>query len=47
LLFDWQTEKLEAKAPFALIAHHRRRAHRRVHVRKRKLDADGLADEEL
>jgi hypothetical protein len=47
LLFDWQTKKLEAKTPFPLVAHHRRRPHRRVHLRKRKLDADGLADEEL
>jgi len=47
LLFDWQTKKLEAKTPFPLVAHHRRRPYRRVHLRKRKLDADGLADEEL
>jgi hypothetical protein len=47
LLFDGQTEKLEAKAPLTLMAHHRRRPHRRAHVRNKKLDADELADEEL
>jgi hypothetical protein len=47
LLFDGQTEKLEAKAPLTLIAHHRSRPQRRAYVRNKKLDADGLADEEL
>jgi hypothetical protein len=46
-MFDGQTEKLEAKAQFTLIAHHRRGPHWRGHVRKKKLDADGLAREEL
>jgi hypothetical protein len=44
LLFGWHTEKLESEAPFMLIAHHRRCPHRQVHVRNKKLDADGLAD---
>jgi hypothetical protein len=47
LLFDWQTQKLEAKAPFTLVSHYRCRPHRRAHVRNKKLDADRLADLEL
>jgi hypothetical protein len=40
-------EKLEAKAPVTLMAHDRGRAHRRARVRDKKLDSDGLTDEEL
>jgi hypothetical protein len=47
LLFNGQTEKLEAKGLFTLIAHHRRRPHHRAHVRNKKLDPDGLTDDEL
>jgi hypothetical protein len=42
-MIDGQAEKLEAKTQFTLIAHHRRCPHRRAHVGKKKLDADGFA----
>jgi hypothetical protein len=47
-MFDGQTEKLKAKTPsFTLVAHHGGRPHRRSHVGNKKLDPDGLADDEF